>query len=124
MHCSNDASSTASSSVGYWPEKRRGAQPVIAVIVRGLLLGGSRLMTPRCVATQLHRASKPASLHHHQGGPVNQVSAAGGSVVLSVCCDLAEGRWFRYVLGSKRLEGPGFFGRVTDLDAAGRLLVT
>ncbi len=56
------------------------------------------------------------------GTSVVRVLMQDGAVVVDTCCEPAAGRWLRWLVGSGDLVEGAWFGEVTDVDAAGRLL--
>ncbi len=63
----------------------------------------------------------PAAVGEGGGGVVG-VLAQDGAVVVDTCCEPAAGRWLRWLVDSGDLVEGAWFGQVTDVDAAGRLL--
>ena len=56
------------------------------------------------------------------GTSVVGVLMQDGAVVVDECCEPAAGRWFRWLVDTGGLVEGSWFGQVTDVDAAGRML--
>lgn len=67
------------------------------------------------------RVSVPVSTGEG-GTAVSGVLMQDGAVVVNECCEPAPGRWYRWLLDTGDLVEGAWFGQVTDMDAAGRLL--
>lgn len=97
--------------------------PVMPDLWAGAMVDGATVTVSNATAGTVAEISMSVSPKAEGGSGVGRVRLQKDAVVIDECCEPAAGLWYRWLLATTDLAPGSRPGEVTDVDAAGRLLI-